>query len=87
MLVNLLVEVVESLFHLLAGILLDDFTQLLLVEGQLVAHLLLADALSHAGLDSFEEMLQAHDRLAAATLPIQTVCEVHVNTKAHAALH
>lgn len=52
------VQVLQSLLHLLARILFDDFTQLLFVEGQLVAHFLLADTLRYAGLNAFKEMLQ-----------------------------
>lgn len=61
MFVHLLVKVVKSLFHLFARILFDDFAQLLFVEGQLVAHLLLANTLGYTGLHSFEEMLRERD--------------------------
>lgn len=59
MLVYFLVQVVQSLLHFFPGIFFDDFAQLLLVEGQVVAHLFLADTLGHTGLNSLEEMLQS----------------------------
>lgn len=62
MFVNLLVKVVESLFHLFARVLFDDLAELLFVEGQLVAHLLLAYTLGYTCFNSFKEMLQARDR-------------------------
>ena len=58
MFVHLLVKVVKSLLYLFARILFNNLAQLLLVEGQLVAHFLLTDTLSYAGLNSFKEMLQ-----------------------------
>lgn len=73
MFVDLLVKVVEPLFHLFARILFDNLTQLLFVEGQLVAHLLLADALSHTSLDSFKEMLQGRDKSSAITPILHTM--------------
>ena len=57
MFVHLLVEVVQALLHLLAGVLLDYLPQLLFAEGQLVAHLLLTDPLCHARLHPFKEVL------------------------------
>lgn len=61
MFVHLLVKVVQSLFHLFARILFDNFTQLLFVKGQLVAHLLLTYTLGYTCLNSFKEMLQERD--------------------------
>lgn len=55
--VHLPVQVLQSLLHLFARILFDDLTQLLFVEGQLVADFLLADALRDTGLNAFKEML------------------------------
>lgn len=57
MLVYFLVQVVQSLLHFFPGIFFDNFAQLLLVEGQVVTHLLLADTLGHTGLNPLEEML------------------------------
>lgn len=57
MFIHLLVKVVKSLFHLFARILFDNFAQLLFVEGQLVAHLLLTNTLGYTRLNSFKEML------------------------------
>ena len=62
MFVNLLVKVVQSLFDLFARILFDNFTQLLFVEGQLVAHLLLTNTLGYTCLNSFKEMLQEKNK-------------------------
>lgn len=61
MFIHLLVKVVKSLFHLFARILFDNFAQLLFVEGQLIAHLLLTYTLGHTCLNPFKEMLQARD--------------------------
>ena len=58
MFVHLLVKVFKALFHLFAGVLFDNFAQLLFVEGQVVAHLLLTDALCNARFHPFKEMLQ-----------------------------
>lgn len=68
--VHLLVKVIQSLLHLFARILFDDFAQLLFVEGQLVAHLLLAHTLSHSSLNSFKEMLRETE--SAFTLQLFT---------------
>lgn len=59
MLVYFLVQVVQALLHFFTGIFFNNFAQLLLVEGQVVAHLLLADALGHTGLNALEEMLRS----------------------------
>lgn len=59
MFVHLLIKIVESLFHLFTRILFDYFPQLLLVEGQLIAHLLLTNTLGYTCFNSFKEMLQA----------------------------
>lgn len=59
MLVYLLVKVVQALLHFFTWIFFNNFAQLLLVEGQVVAHLLLADTLGHTGLDALEEMLRS----------------------------
>lgn len=58
MFVHLLVKVVQSLLHFFARILFDNFAQLLFVEGQMVAHLLLTNTLGYTCLNSFKEMLQ-----------------------------
>ncbi|KAJ8016361.1 hypothetical protein DPEC_G00006410 [Dallia pectoralis] len=58
-LVHLLVQVVQALLHLLAGVLLDNPRQLLFVECQLVAHLLLTDALGHSRLHALKDLLQS----------------------------
>lgn len=63
MFVHLSVKVVQTLFHLLPRILFDNFAQLLFVERQLVAHLLLTYSLSHTCLNSFKEMLQERRQL------------------------
>lgn len=57
MFVHLLIKVVQPLFHLFAGILFDYFAQLLLIEGQLIAHLLLTYTLGYARFNSLKEML------------------------------
>lgn len=59
MFVHLLIKIVESLFYLFTRILFDYFSQLLLVEGQLIAHLLLTNTLGYTCFNSFKEMLQA----------------------------
>lgn len=59
MLVYFLVKVVQALLHFFTWIFFNNFAQLLLVEGQVVAHLLLADALGHTGLNALKEMLQS----------------------------
>lgn len=59
MFVYFLVKVVQSLLHFFTGIFFDNFAQLLLVEGQMVAHLLLTDTLGHTGLNALEEMLRS----------------------------
>lgn len=58
MLVYFLIQIIQSLLNFFPRIFFDNFAQLLLVEGQVVAHLLLADTLGHTGLNSLEEMLQ-----------------------------
>lgn len=63
MFVHLLVKVVQPLLHFFARILFDNFAQLLLVEGQLIAHLLLTNTLGYTCLNSFEEMLQDRNSL------------------------
>lgn len=50
-------QVVQALLHLLARILLDNFTQFLFVKGQLVAHLLLTHTLCHTSFHTFKEVL------------------------------
>lgn len=62
MFIHFLIKVVESLFHLFARVLFDNFAQFLFVEGQLVAHLLLANTLGYTGLNSFKEMLQGRNK-------------------------
>lgn len=57
MFIHLLVKVIQPLLHLFARVLFDDFAQLLLVESQLVAHLLLTDTLSNAGFNPLKEVL------------------------------
>lgn len=61
MLVHFLVQVVQSLLHFFPRIFFDNFAQLLLVKGQVVAHLLLSDTLGHTGLNSLKEMLQSRE--------------------------
>lgn len=61
-LVYFLVQVVQSLLHFFPRIFFDNFAQLLLVEGQVVAHLLLTDTLGHTGLNSLKEMLQSRHK-------------------------
>lgn len=58
MFVYFLIQVVKALLHLLARVLFDNFTQLLLVKGKLVAHLLLTNPLSYTCLNPFKEVLQ-----------------------------
>lgn len=71
MFIHFLVKVVQSLFYLFARILFDNFTQLLFVEGQLIAHLLLTYTLGYTCLNPFKEMLQARKSE-------QFSCDVHV---------